>query len=263
VWKSDYTTLLDKKPSPAQILTVNPGATTVSGTITAWLVTPNPATAGQSVNFQAVFRNSGSSTYTFPIGLSVWKVGTSIDAAIINEWKTVTLNAGQEQTVTFTSTTFGSDRVGDWYYQFGVWKSDYTTLLDKKPSPAQILTVNPGATTVSGTITAWLVTPNPAYVGQQAVEFMCLVQNTGTSRYTFPVGLSVWKVGTPIGTALINLWAAVTLDPGESQLVTLPSHTFASSEVGSYYYQFGLWKDDYSTLLDKEPAPAEILNVLQ
>jgi len=237
--------------------------TDVSGTIMGWTVTPSPATAGQSVGFQFVVKNTGTGTYTFPVGLSVWKVGTSIESAIINEWKTVTLTAGQEQTVTFSSYPFGSDRVGEWYYQFGIWKSDYSTLLDKEPSPAQILTVNPGPTTVSGTITAWLVTPNPAYVGQQAAEFMCLVQNTGTSRYTFPVGLSVWKVGTPIGTALINLWAAVTLNPGESQLVALPSHTFASSEVGSYYYQFGLWKGDYSTLLDKEPAPAEILNVLQ
>ncbi|MDD3493832.1 MAG: PKD domain-containing protein, partial [Candidatus Thermoplasmatota archaeon] len=123
------------------------------------------------------------------------------------------------------------------------------------------VTVASAPTPVTGEITATSVSPSPAQVGQQ-VTFQCTVKNTGTTRHTFEVGLSVWKVGSPISTAIIDTSKQVTLDPDQQQTVTLSTYSFSSSQTGDWNYQFGLWKDSAGgTLLDRKPSPAGVLTV--
>lgn len=148
------------------VLSFTTSSPTVTGAIQGWTVTPNPATAGQSsVGLSVVVKNTGTGTYTFPVGLSVWKVGSSIDTALINEWRSVTLAAGAQQTVTFTPHTFSSSEAGSWCYQFGQWTSDRATSLDKKPSPAEILTVNsaPLILTFTSLTPSTITTSSPTY----------------------------------------------------------------------------------------------------
>lgn len=115
----------------------------VAGQIIGYKVSPNPASVGKHVTFSVIFRNTGNVPHTFIVGLSVWKLGTPIDTAILNISKEVTLNPNQEQTVQWTH-TFTANQTGDWLYQFGLWKAKpfvAENLLDKKPSPAGIITV--------------------------------------------------------------------------------------------------------------------------
>lgn len=115
---------------------------------------------------------------------------------------------------------------------------------------------------VTGELTSTSVSPpSPAQVGQQ-VSFSCTVRNTSGARHTFMVGLSVWKVGSSINTAIIDTSKQITLEPGQQQAVQLATYTFASDQTGDWNYQFGLWRDQVGgTLLDKKPSPAGVLTV--
>lgn len=112
------------------------------GQITGYQVSPNPAGVGDSVSFRVTVKNTGNTRHTFVAGLSVWKVGTSISSSIIGTNQPITLDSKQQQTLTLRTYSFSSNQVGDWYYQFGLWKDQVgDTLLHKAPSPAEILSV--------------------------------------------------------------------------------------------------------------------------
>ena len=113
----------------------------VSGTITAQ-VSPMPAEVGQQVTFQGTVRNTGTARHTFVAGLSVWKVGTSINDALISTSQPVTLDPCQQQIVVLRTYSFSSGQTGDWNYQLGLWRDNAGgTLLGTDPAPAGVLRV--------------------------------------------------------------------------------------------------------------------------
>ena len=135
-------TLLDREPSPAGVLTVTSPPQPVTGQITGYNVSPNPAGVGDPVSFRVTVKNTGTVSHTFVAGLSVWKVGSSISTSIIDTNQQVTLDPSQQQTLTLRTYSFSSSQTGDWNYQFGLWKDQAGgTLLHKEPSPAGVLTV--------------------------------------------------------------------------------------------------------------------------
>jgi len=218
------------------VLTFTTSSPTATGAIQGWTVTPNPATAGQSsVGFSAVVKNTGTGTYTFPVGLSVWKVGSSIDTAVINEWKSVTLAAGAQQTVTFTSHTFSSSEAGSWYYQFGQWTSDRATLLDKKPSPAEILTVSspPPTLTFTGLSPSTIPTSSSTYRATlQATGSNFLNVNRVSYSWSGPDnGSMIWNQGDANWNAAVTVGSdgSMTLRP-----VVLSNETSSQSKTWTW-----------------------------
>jgi pimeloyl-ACP methyl ester carboxylesterase len=115
---------------------------TIGGQITGYQVSPNPASVGDSASFRVTVKNTGNTSHTFVAGLSVWKVGSPISAAIIDTNQQVTLSPNQQKTLTLRTYSFSSSQTGDWYYQFGLWKDQAGgTLLHKAPSPAEVISV--------------------------------------------------------------------------------------------------------------------------
>ncbi|MCR4392652.1 MAG: Ig-like domain-containing protein [Candidatus Acetothermia bacterium] len=196
----------------------------VTGEITSTSVNPpSPAQVGQQVGFSCTVRNTSGARHTFMVGLSVWKVGSSIDAAIIDTSKQITLDPGQQQVVQLATYTFASDQTGDWNYQFGLWRDSVGgSLLERKPSPAEVLTVY---TRLPDLIVEdiWTV-PSPP-VASDYTTLGVRIRNQGQADVTSPFLLALHFDATYYGHASINGVVAGGVHTSEWQAVKWPSDT--------------------------------------
>jgi hypothetical protein len=196
----------------------------VNGEIISTSVSPSsPIQVGQQVAFSVTVKNTGGARNTFVVGLSVWRVGSSISNAIINPAKEVTLDPNQQQTLTLSTYTFSSDQVGDWNYQFDLWRDRVGgTLLDKKPSPAGTLTVYvqlPDLVVED----IWTV-PNPP-VSSDYTTIGVRIRNKGEKEVTQAFSLTLYFDTTEYGKVAINGLASGMVYTSEWQAVQWPSDT--------------------------------------
>ena len=102
---------------------------TVNARIDNWSVTPSYVSSGQSVTLSMTFTNTGTASYTFLAGASLW----APDGTIIDFERYVTLSPGSSTNVSWSRTLY---MVGSWDVQFAVWRGKPFTaenLLHKQP----------------------------------------------------------------------------------------------------------------------------------
>ena len=209
---------------------------------------PVEVQVGNSVPISVTFTNTGNTDWSFIAGASVW----DSNGNIVGDYsKTVYLGAGQQTTVSWSHTV---NSEGDYWLQFGIWK-DSRTLLDKKPSPAQLLIKGVQAQTISASINSYVPNdpnnPVEVQVGN-STSISVAFTNTGNTAWSFIAGASVWDSN---GNIVGDYSRTVYLGTGQQTTVSW-SHTVNSE--GDYWLQFGIWKDSQA-LLDKKPSPSQRL----
>jgi hypothetical protein len=101
---------------------------------------PVQVEVGKSITIRVTFTNIGNTAWNFIAGATIWD---SNGYQVANYEKILeNLQLGQQTTVSWTHTV---NAEGDYWLQFGIWKEKpyiSENLLDKKPSPSQMLIVS-------------------------------------------------------------------------------------------------------------------------
>ncbi|MDD5680243.1 MAG: PKD domain-containing protein [Candidatus Omnitrophica bacterium] len=253
------------------IVSDNNGATTYANTtinantpnIAAKIDSYTPASqviveVGNSTTLSVTFTNTGDTEWKFIAGASVWDSAGNLVA----DYEKTLDTALQPDSQTTVSWTHAVDAAGDYKVQFGVWKvKPYISenLLDKEPSPSQVLIVGAPASTI--VITAPLkITPekDQYYVGD-ALTAQFTVKNIGTA----PVTLDVLTVGgRDPNDIVIDFWwqRNITLYPNSpytytGKILTLPHKEGNYHFFCTYKTQEGHWNPNINLgdgLTDKD-----------
>jgi len=209
----------------------------------------NPArvAVGSSVSIGVTFTNTGTISWMFIAGATIWD---STGSQVANYEKTLVsyLSPGQQTTVSWSHTV---SNVGDYWLQFGVWKAKpyiADNLLDKKPSPSQRLIV--GYTAVTLSVYSTHDSPNPSVGGHPygagssvtcsvtspadqsgGIRYRC-TGYTGTGSCPSSSGTSVTFTITQSSTITWN-WVA------QYSLTVASAHDSPSPSIGTWWYDSG------------------------
>lgn len=190
------------------------------------LTGPPSIVQGQSAILSAEIKNNGTVSDTISVSISKNPLGFS-------QTQSVTLNAGQEQTVTFNWSTTEQTATGN--HTFTVTASvsgDTNTGNDSKTHTIRVDApgeppVDPPPATIDAEVTSL---NGPASVTQgNAATLTAQVRNNGTTSATIEVGISTNSAG-------FSESQTVTLGPGDTQTVTFTWQTTAQTATGNHTF---------------------------
>ncbi|UHH26812.1 hypothetical protein [Halobacterium noricense] len=212
-------------------------------------------TPGDAVDATAVIENTGNTEHTFFVGYSV--IGPDSESYDNNEatGQTVTLQPGEQRTVSLEWTVQSTAVTGDYDARISVWKErdrdNLRTRLDDVRRADQF------SVTEETEVAAEVVSVDIAsgeFQSGSSVDATAIVENTGNTEHTFFVGYSALG---PDGGVYDNdgqTGRTVTLAAGERRSVSLEWTVEDGTPAGSYGAEISVWaeqnRDNLQTRVD-------------
>jgi len=227
-----------------------------SSRVTAEIIGYSPSSRievdpGESFTLRFTFRNTGNTAWDFWGGYTIWDANGNV---VQDRWSSSSQRVQPNQQGSFQWQTSLSDP-GEYWVQFGVWKSRGSGLLHAAPSSPQNLIQVVAPTTVAATITGYQPTTKIQVDPGESFTLRFTFRNTGNTAWDFWGGYTIWDAN---GNVVQDRWSSSSQRVQPNQQGSFQWQT-SLSDPGEYWLQFGVWKSRGSGLLHKAPSPYQNL----